>query len=322
MLNQPSASTRPGASTPKPGGALVIGEALVDVVPADQGARELPGGSPLNVAVGLGRLGRSVTLATWLGEDNHGALITEHLRRSGVVLSPGSDAADHTSSARVSFDQAGSGHYVFDLAWDLPAMPADLAPLTVHVGSLGATVSPGGRKVLATVLANPWAATITYDPNVRPQLMGAAAAARPEIEAYVGAADVVKASHEDLEWLYPDRSALESARSWLGMGPDLVVVTMGAQGALALGAADRSARIGVTPGPVADTVGAGDSFMSALIHWLWEEDLLGPGRQDALRHLGADQLQRLLAFASAAAAITVSRPGAEPPWLHELPAPS
>ena len=297
--------------------ALVLGEALVDIVPSGSGVAEHPGGSPLNVAVGLGRLGHAVTLGTWIGDDPRGRAILDHLAASGVTVLPGSTGAPRTSSASVAFDAAGTAHYTFDLTWELPPLPA-ATPLVAHTGSIGAALHPGADSVLAALRALQPTTSISYDPNTRPQIMDRDQVL-PLAEAFVALADVVKASDEDLAWLYPGVPPETAARAWLDTGPSLVILTQGPAGVVGL---TRTLRI-AHPAPsvtVADTVGAGDAFMAGLLHGLWQADLLGANRRTALGQLDSPTLAHLLELASAVAAITLSRPGADPPRLAELTA--
>jgi fructokinase len=299
-------------------GALIIGESLIDIVPSERSFLEIPGGSPMNVAVGLGRLGRPTVLATWVGRDAQGRSITDHVELAGVAVLPGSDKAVRTSTAKVTLDDAGQAQYVFDLSWVLPPIPEALEPPVVHLGSLAGTVEPGADAARAYLARNPHGATITYDPNIRPDVMGPAEPLRGRIEALVQLANVVKASEDDLAYLYPGRDAVDVARDWLALGPSLVVVTLGGEGAVALTADGDPVRVGVYPTQVADTVGAGDSFMGGMIDALWTLGLLGPDGKDALASITADQAAAVLDRASRISAITVSRVGANPPWASEL----
>lgn len=309
------ADRRPPAAT-----ALVVGEALVDVVRSPDGhTQEHPGGSPANVAVGLARLGRPVRLATWIGSDARGRRVRDHLGASGVRLVPGSSGADRTSTAVADLDAHGAAQYTFDLDWQVPSLTVDAGVAVLHTGSIAATLPPGADDVSRLISAGARHATVTYDPNVRPGIMGEARSVRPGIEGLVAACDVVKVSDEDLEWLYPGRDHGQLAAQWLDRGPALVVITRGARGALG---ATAGATVEV-PAPtvsVADTVGAGDSYMAALIDGLWGAGLLGAANRPALRRITAETVRRVMTYAAAAAAITVSRPGADPPHKAELDA--
>lgn len=299
---------------------LVVGEALIDVVRGRDGSvAEHVGGSPANVALGLGRLGRGVDLLTWIGRDPRGRRIVEHLAASGAAVVPGSDGAERTSVAVAHLADDGGATYEFDLTWQVPASwtaPAG-APLAVHTGSIGAVLAPGGADVARILAAHRASATITYDPNLRPSLMPPPEVTRPVVEALVAIADVVKLSDEDLAWLAPE-DPLGLAERWAQAGPALVVVTRGGEGALAWTA--RGERIDVPPVrvPVADTVGAGDSFMAGLIDGLWSAGLLGPDARSDLHAVGAGTVRALLERCARIAAITVSRPGADPPTAAEL----
>jgi fructokinase len=296
---------------------LVVGEALVDLVQrVDGSVDEAPGGSPANVALTLGRLGRHPQLLTSLGDDDRGRTVRAWLEESDVrVIGAG---AGRTSTATAVLDASGAASYEFDLAWSVDAGLAGPADV-VHVGSIATVIEPGAAEVARLVAERRQTATITFDPNVRPALIDDAAAARARVEQLVGLADVVKVSDEDLLWLHPDRSLDEAAAAWLAAGPALVVVTLGGAGAFAL---TTSGRVTI-PAPtttVVDTVGAGDTFMGALLDGLLEADLIGADRRETLRQISAGLLERILRRSADAAAITVSRPGADPPRLAELAA--
>ncbi len=310
------------SSEPAERRALVIGEALIDVVrTADGAVDEHPGGSPANVALGLGRLGREVDLLTWIGDDAHGALVRAHLEASGVAIAPGSDSAGRTSVATAVVGADGVATYEFDLSWHVPAKWASppAAPLVVHTGSIAAVLPPGGADVARILAAHRDSATLTYDPNLRPSLMPPPDETRPVVEALVEIADVVKVSDEDLAWLEPGAPPLEVARRWAAAGPALVVVTRGGEGATAITAAFEL-DVAAPPVTVADTVGAGDSFMGGLIDGLWSAGLLGADRRAALRDVDEVTLRSVLSRCAEIAAITVSRAGANPPSAAELEA--
>ncbi|RAG85976.1 carbohydrate kinase [Streptacidiphilus pinicola] len=312
-----------------------MGEALVDVLTGDQGElRPTPGGSPANVALGLARLGRPVRLATRTGDDTYGALVRDHLTRDGVLLVDGATDANPTATATVTFRQNGSARYDFALHWQLStattaALHGGTGYAHLHTGSLATALAPGAAQVLAAVrAARPWA-TVSYDPNLRPTLLDGPEVERPRVEALVDLADLVKASEEDLDWLYPDLGAARAAADWAQRGPSLVVLTRGDAGATAFWP-HGSYEVPAVPVDVADTVGAGDAFMSGLLHGLLAAGLLGgdgtrdqvPGRA-ALRAATRsaqtpDRVPTALRLAALAAAVTCGRPGADPPTAAEL----
>lgn len=298
--------------------ALIIGEALVDVVRKPDGSTTAhPGGSPANVAFGLARLGRSAELLTSLGDDAYGALVRAHVESSGATIAP-SDAAPRTSVATANLDAHGVATYDFELDWSLPARTrTSESPIVVHTGSIAAVLEPGAAAVERLVASAKAGATITYDPNVRPSLMGDRGQAAATIERFVSLADVVKVSDEDLEWLFPTETPAEAAQRWLALGPALVVVTLGSEGAIA---ACALGTVSVPPVrvEVADTVGAGDSFMSGLIDGLWTAGLLGGHRREALGSIPPSTVAAILERCARIAAITVSRSGANPPTRAEL----
>ncbi|MBC7291348.1 MAG: carbohydrate kinase [Actinotalea sp.] len=306
------------------GVALVIGEALIDVVHTAEGTvEEHPGGSPANVALGLGRLGRDAHLLTWFADDAHGALLRRHLEASGVTIVPGSETAERTPVAVAHVDAHGVATYEFDLSWHVPGAwtaPAG-APVVVHTGSIAAVLEPGGPDVAHILEALRGSATITYDPNLRPSLMPPPAVTRRVVERLVALSDVVKVSDEDLAWLEPDEHPTEVARRWAAVGPALVVVTRGGEGATAVTVDGRVIDVAAPRVTVADTVGAGDSFMGGLIDGLWSVGLLGAARREALRHAEETALRAVLTRCTEIAAITVSRPGANPPTSAEITTP-
>jgi fructokinase len=302
---------------------VVIGEALVDLV-GQRGSRTMvahPGGSPANVALGLARLGDPVTLMTRLGRDTFGEMISTHLRSSGVRVDAGPDDGVRTSLAVASL-AAGIASYDFRIDWDIGALaPLPVETRCLHTGSLATVLEPGRADVedLMQREHQRGRVTISYDPNVRPALLGAPEQARPGIERLVGISDVVKVSDEDLQWLYPDRQDEDVARDWLGRGPALVIITRGGKGVYAV-TADLELHRPATPIDLVDTVGAGDSFTSGLLDGLGRADLIGGARREALVAIDESSLVSILDEASLVAAITCSRPGANPPTKAEVEA--
>ncbi|MHA6793143.1 carbohydrate kinase family protein [Pseudonocardia bannensis] len=315
-----------------PGVVAVAGEALVDVVPAPVGGYfELaPGGSPANVAVGLARLGVPARLLARIADDLLGRRLRAHLEGNGVDLGHVVAAAEPTSLALVSVGPDGGASYDFrisgtaDWQWTAAELADALDPgvlgavLAVHSGSLALTMPPGAaalRELLAR--ARP-TATISYDPNCRPLLMGDPADVLVGVHELLAIADVVKVSAEDLHWLLPGATPEAVVEDWLGRGPAIVAVTLGADGVVAGSGSGFRARRSGRPVEVVDTVGAGDTFSAALLAGLHRRGLLGAAARPALRAIDAATLEAVLDGAVAAAAITCSRRGADPPTAAEL----
>ncbi|WP_051944547.1 PfkB family carbohydrate kinase [Streptacidiphilus rugosus] len=295
----------------------VIGEALVDLV-WPNGATTLSahaGGSPANVALGLRRLDRPVTLLTSWGEDAPGGLVAEHLAAAGLRVRRAPDASGRTMIALAHLDPGtGAADYDFLTAWDPVAFPLEPEVTLLHTGSLAVVIEPGATLVAETCAAfrgEPGRA-VSVDLNVRPAVQPDRDAYRAAAARVVEAADVVKASDEDLTWLWPDRTPEEAARGLLTLGPRLVVLTRGGAGALALTAGHR-AEIPAPRVAVVDTIGAGDAFQSSLLDGLF--DAAGIRLPES-----ADELTALLRRCVVAGALACTRPGAQPPTRAELAA--
>ncbi|WP_199486467.1 carbohydrate kinase family protein [Actinomadura logoneensis] len=292
----------------------VLGEALVDLAPAggERLFRAVPGGSPANVAVGLGRLGVPSSLVTGLGEDAFGRLVVRHLAESdvSVVAQP----APFTGTAVVTLDEAGAASYDFALSWEPAEAPLPDGTVALHTGSLAAALGGGPARVEAVMAAARPFATVSFDPNVRPGLMGDRRREAERVARQVALSDVVKASEEDIAWLHPGADPIAVARGWRALGPALVVVTHGMDGATLL--AEEEVRSPAPPVRVVDTVGAGDAFSAAFLAGLHDAGLLGAERREALARVPAAVLDR----AVRAASLTCTRPGADPPTRAELDA--
>lgn len=293
---------------------LVIGEALTDIIRTPAGTREHPGGSPANVALGLSRLGVSTSLLTALGRDPRGDAIARRLAEAGVAVMPESWSLPATSTAVAEIQDNGAAHYAFDLVWNFPDQVDVPATDHIHIGSVAAFLAPGADRVEEIVRMLRPHVTVSFDPNIRPQLADDHVAARARFERLAALADVVKLSDEDAAFLYPDLDLREVARSIASHGP-IVAVTEGAAGSFLLAGGDI-----VTVDPirttVTDTVGAGDSYMSAL---LWA---LLKMRRPQLEPFDDSELAAAGNLAARAAAITVSRAGAEPPTSADLTNPT
>jgi fructokinase len=296
----------------RPGAFVAAGEALVDIVVPYRGeGTTAPGGSPLNVAVGLARLGLDAVLLTQIGEDDRAAVIRAHLEASGVRLAPGSVRAGFpTSAATARLDEYGAASYEFDLEWSLGPATLPEGAAALHVGSIGAALQPGRTGVMDLVAqASAQGLLVTFDPNARPAFTPDATQAWRDVRETAEAAHLVKMSDEDLAFYRPGATPEEVARELLGGATRLVVFTLGGYGAAAF-TATESVEVPSRTTDVVDTVGAGDSFMAALATVVLER---------GLDDLGPDRLRGLLAAAHEVAAVTVSRRGADPPHRHELP---
>lgn len=315
-----------GAALAGSGIIAVAGEALVDLVPAPVGGylEIAPGGSPANVAVGLARLGVPARMLARLADDPLGRRVRAHLAGNGVALDHAVPAVEQTSMALVTVDDDGVPSYDFrvdgtaDWQWtaDELAPALDGPVVAVHSGSLALTTPPGAAQLRALLARACATATVSYDPNCRPLLMGDPADVLTGVHALLAVADVVKVSAEDLGWLGLTPEA--ALADWLARGPALVAVTLGGDGVLAGTVGGVRARRPGVPVAVVDTVGAGDTFSAALLAGLYHRGLLGAGQRAGLRALDADALDALLDLAARAAAITCSRRGADPPTAAEL----
>ncbi|QNE18523.1 carbohydrate kinase [Kribbella qitaiheensis] len=309
---------------------LVIGEALVDIVsggPANgggsahgrngkNGSKATPGGSPANVAVGLARLGLPTELVTRFGTDPYGDQLGAHLFGNGVQLTPGSvDPSFRTSTATAKLDAAGVASYEFDITWDPPALSLRRGCPAVHTGSIATVLEPGAEAIgrfLSSLASEP--VTVTLDPNARPTITPDRVSTWGAVRELAATADLVKLSDEDCEFLRPGLSPDEIAAELLSVDrTKCVVITRGGEGAIGV---SRAARVEVAAPAieVVDTVGAGDSFMSALIAGLQSRDLLGAVR---LEGLNEESLRDVVDYAVKAAAITCTRHGADPPTAAE-----
>ncbi|WP_270258867.1 carbohydrate kinase family protein [Kocuria marina] len=303
----------------------VIGEALVDVVSREgEEPRAHVGGSPMNVAVGLARLGHDVQFLGRYGRDEYGRQVADHLTGNGVRLPFDADALP-TSVAQATLDETGAASYDFQLDWSLDISPERIDELlrdtdALHAGSIGAMLEPGATVVGQALERARGHALISYDPNCRPSIIPDSSDARARAEKIVALSHVIKASDEDLLWLYPHRSIEDSARAWLKAGARLVVVTRGVMGpwAVSRGTGRDGVEVPAARVTVADTVGAGDSFMAALLSGLADRNILGPTAASALDELDGAQLTELLRHAAAAAGVTVSRSGADLPTRADL----
>lgn len=304
---------------------LVCGEALIDLVPVplrgEQAYLPRAGGSSYNVAIGIARLDLPTGFLGRVSRDHFGRLLRDRLVANAVDCRYLCEGDELTTLAVVHLEEGHEPQFAFYgegtadrliRVEDLPTLGDDVVAL--HLGSISLVREPGASTYETLMRREHGRRVLSLDPNVRPSLIPDRTAYVARLEGWVSLVDIVKVSRADLSWLYPGRSPEETARIWLAMGPTLVVVTKGDEGATGLTAAAEVFVPGTTV-EVSDTVGAGDAFMSALLGRLHE---LGRLDRGSLGGLTADEVRGCLAFANRVAALTCTRAGAEPPTRAEL----
>ncbi len=283
----------------------VVGESLVDVVApsGDHTHDQLtvhPGGSPANVAVALSRLGQPTALVTQIGADDYGALIRAHLERNGVQVIVAGPASRPTSRALARLDAQGAATYEFELSWDVGEVRLAEGSTALHVGSLGVLLAPGGEHVLrlAESVCRRGDVVTSYDPNVRPTITPDSRRAAVTAARASACAHIVKMSDEDLAFLFPGRTPAQLAPQFLGRGraTQVLVVTRGRAGAIV----------------------ASRSFTAALLAGLADLGMLSPEALAGCVASQQDVLHEIIGQALAAAALTCTRPGADPPTADAL----
>lgn len=289
--------------------AWVAGEALIDLLPGDDGNR-IPkvGGGPANTAKAVARLGYTTFFVGGISADEFGHAIEVELESSGVDLSLTYRGSESTALAIATLDESGAAKYEFQLdgtasfafhgLW-LPEGEPDV----IHIGSVATIIDPGASELFEWVKSK--SASVIFDPNARPSIQGDKSIYRALIERWIGISTIIKLSEDDLNWLYGDE---EIIAKWLSMGPELVIVTRAEKGltAYAHGSVIEVPAVRVD---VVDTVGAGDTIGAVIV-----EGVLNYGAP-ALR---GELLRTVLERAAKAAAITCSRAGANPPTREEL----
>ena len=304
---------------------VVCGETLIDLVPAGGDLwRALPGGSPANAAVALARLRTPTAMLARISADAFGGRLRERLAQNGVDLSYVVTADEPTTLAIVDLDDAGAARYTFhlegtaDWQWrdaDVPAsFGADVE--AIHAGSMALIRPPGGPVLEAMLARERSRRVISVDPNVRTVMCPDPLRYREIVERWLRSAHVVKASSDDLDWLYSGRSWESVLEEWSSRGPAVVVATLGADGAVGRTAGGEVARVPGVSVDVVDTIGAGDTFSAALLHSLSTQGCLDI---EKLAHLTARELETALRFAVRVSAVTCTRAGADPPYLEDLP---
>jgi fructokinase len=306
---------------------LVIGEALVDVVHGTNGEiKNIPGGSPANTAVALARLGTKTYMKARTSHDQFGEEIRSYLTSQNVNLDYSLVVDNPSSVINAVIQKDGSAKYeanlkgAADYGWTFEELNQVIDPdiQIVQLGSLTSYVEPGATNVEKwfSQLRQSNNYLLTFDPNVRHPLDGENEVdVRKRAKKLASLSHVVKASDEDLNWIFSNNNPQDSAIKIIESGASLVIVTLGKKGAFAVNKKHEIVEVTANEIEVIDTIGAGDTFAAALITQLLENSWIN---KNALENLGSDDLTEILTHCSAASAITCSRQGANPPLRHEV----
>lgn len=306
---------------------LCCGEALIDMIPTPtlsgtDGFVPMSGGAVFNTAIALGRLGQPVGMVSGISTDMFGQQLLVELKASGVDTDLVVHSDRHTTLAFVQLVDGQARYAFFDensagkmlRPSDMPKLPDGVTAL--FLGGISLAVEPGANAYLDLVAQQRGQRLLMLDPNIRPGFIQDEAAFRQRINRLIGMSDILKISDEDLDWLAADNSSLEKrVGALMALGPALVIVTKGKDGADAWAANGARASAPGRVVDVVDTIGAGDTFNAAVLAKLSEDGLL---TRPAIQNLGAEQMRLALDFGVAAASITVARRGANPPRRHEL----
>ena len=306
---------------------LCCGEALIDFIPRPglMAYQPCPGGSVYNVAVGLGRLEIPTGFYCKISTDFFGDMLVDYLENNGVdtstcqrterptTLAFVSLAAEEDAEPRFSFYANDSADRSLTIA-ELPSqLPESVKCL--HFGSISLVMEPGATALEALMTRESACRVISLDPNIRPNLIPDRDRYRRRFDRWVASVDILKLSRADFRWIYPESAFQECLPRWLDAGVSLVILTKGADGAEGYSAYGNTAIVETPPIEIADTVGAGDTFLAAAIAYLYRADWMEIA---ILRALTPDQLAACLSYASQAAAVNCSRVGADPPFRHEM----
>ncbi len=313
---------------------ICVGESLIDFVPisdpatgGESGAATLPeyrpvaGGCPYNCAISAARLGAKVAFVGTISTDFFGDQLLSRLEANKVDISMIHRVDHPTTLAFVKKSRSGSARYAFytisaaDRAFSVEHLP-DPVPerAIVQIGSISLIADPEGSTILGLAERERGRRIIAFDPNIRDTLIADEEDYRRRVDRALAATTVLKTSDEDLEWIYPGVSVVQAVRNVRDKGVELVVVTRGADGSTAY-SATQEVTVPALDVEVSDTIGAGDSFLAALLVWLDEAGVVEPG---AVGALSDDDLREVLEFASRVSAVTCTRVGAEPPYRSEL----
>ena len=306
---------------------LCCGEALIDMVAAPSldgpdGFVPHSGGAVFNTAIALGRLGARAGMLTGLSRDMFGDQLADALKASDVDTTHIIRSDRPSTLAFVKLEDGQASYSFFDensagrmiRPEDMPALPSDVTAL--FFGGISLASDPSASAYAALLERQGGSRAVMIDPNIRPLFITDAEGYRRRMAAMIRQADIVKVSDEDLNWLNPaPLTQAEKISAMLDTGPSVVIVTQGAEGAIATLADGTSITVPAVKTNVVDTIGAGDTFNAGFLAKLSELDLLTP---EALGTLDPDALRDAMTYGARVAAITVSRAGANPPWANEL----
>lgn len=306
---------------------LCCGEALIDMVAATSldgpdGFVPHSGGAVFNTAIALGRLGARAGMLTGLSHDMFGDQLADALKASDVDTTHIIRSDRPSTLAFVKLEDGQASYSFFDensagrmiRAEDMPALTSDITAL--FFGGISLASDPSASAYAALLDRQGGSRAVMIDPNIRPLFITDAEGYRRRMAAMIRQADIVKVSDEDLNWLNPaPLTQAEKISAMLDTGPSVVIVTQGAEGAIATLADGTSITVPAVKTHVVDTIGAGDTFNAGFLAKLSELGLLTP---EALGTLDPDALRDAMTYGARVAAITVSRAGANPPWANEL----
>ena len=298
------------------GQVWVAGEVLIDLIPAGADRKPIVGGGPANTAKALSKLGVNTQFIDGISTDGYGQMAKDDLVTSGVKLDYVKYSDKPTCLAIVSLSDSGSASYefvientaTFNFTLDWLPNPETDQPSLLHIGTLATAIEPGASALFDWAQYVVKVAPIVFDPNIRPAVISDRELYVKQVEKWVSISSAVKVSDEDIMWLYPSFEIEQVVNSWLTTGPSLIVVTYGDQG-LAGYREGEKVNVDAVAVAVADTVGAGDTVGAILVEAIV---------QDGLSSLSGVRLEMMLKRAAKAAAITVSRTGANPPTLKEI----
>lgn len=307
---------------------ICCGEALIDFIPtqSEDAYRPCPGGSILNIAVGLGRMKVPAGFLSRLSTDLFGDILANHLLSNQVDLRYCPRVNGQTTLAFVSLgnEPAQEPQYAFYaegavdremMQEDLPG-PFDEKVKALHFGSISLVLEPGASALETLMRRESRKRVLTLDPNVRPIVVQNWEAYRRRFDGWVSLVDILRLSHTDLALLYPDTEIQTLLPGWFKAGLSLVILTQGSKGASAYTPLGNEVFIPALKVTVRDTVGAGDTFFSGFLTFLYENHLLN--NREVISNMSPEQLKACLSFATKAAAINCMREGANPPYRYEI----